>query len=65
MTKSTDPKVFDKRLVERLIKRGDISAEEYAQHLDALPDLAAQAVPIEAKLEVQEVQARGHHPEED
>lgn len=65
MTMSTDPKVFDKRLVERLIKRGTISAQAYEQHLAELPDLADQAAPIEAKLEVQEVQATGHHPEED
>ena len=65
MTKTTDPKVFEKRLVDRLIKRGAISAEDYEQHLASLPDLADQALPIESELEVQEVQATGHHPEEE
>ncbi len=34
------PKSFDVRVTERLIKRGILSAEELAQHIEALPDLA-------------------------
>lgn len=65
MTLSTDPKVFDKRLIERLMNQGLIAAQDYKQHLASLPDLEDQAVAIEAKLEIQEVHATGHHSEED
>ena len=61
MSMSTDPKVFDKRLVARLIKGGAISEQDYAQHLATLPDVADKAAIIEA----QDVEAKGHHPAED
>ncbi|MDR0967135.1 MAG: hypothetical protein LBM75_11690 [Myxococcales bacterium] len=64
-TMSTDPKVFDKRLVERLLKSGEMTAQDYERHLASLPDLAEQAAPVEARLEAQVFEAKGHHSEED
>jgi hypothetical protein len=36
---------YDVRLIEQRIRRGTVSADEYAKHLAALPDEAAEAEP--------------------
>ena len=49
--KSTDPDVFDTRVVDRLIKRGVITEKDYQKHLKSLPDMRANSMPITARLE--------------
>ena len=34
------PELIDKRLQERLVDRGDLTAETLSQYLEQLPDLA-------------------------
>lgn len=53
--KATDTDVFDKRVVNRLIKNGIISQEDYDKHLKSLPDLKDECVPVEARIEHVEV----------
>jgi hypothetical protein len=36
---------FDVRMIEVRLRRGEVTAEEYKKHLDALPDDAAEAEP--------------------
>lgn len=42
---------FDKRLIERNLRKGLITREEYQAHLDSLKDREAQAARVEARLE--------------
>ena len=49
--KSTDPDVFDTRVVERLIKNGVIQEKDYEEYLNSLPDQKANSVPVTATLE--------------
>lgn len=51
MTDTLDPMKHDKRLIERRIKAGLIDRKDYDKRIDALPDLASQAMPVEATLE--------------
>jgi hypothetical protein len=46
-----DPKLFDKRVVQRYLKKGLLDEKEYRKHLDALPDLAERADEIESTFE--------------
>ena len=48
---SIDPKHADKRTVERYIRLGVVDEKEYEKHLKALPDLAENALPVEALLD--------------
>lgn len=38
--------IFDKRLTDRFIKRGDLTREELRKHLAALPDAASKSEPL-------------------
>lgn len=54
---SISPMVVDKRVVERNIKKGLLSREDFDKHLSALPDVAEQAEEVKARL--------GEEPEDD
>jgi hypothetical protein len=43
---------FDKRLIERNIDKGQISEDDYEQHLEGLEDASENAAVIEAEFEV-------------
>ena len=43
MKKDTDVSRFDKRIAERLMERGVLTAEEYKQFMDKLPDSVKKA----------------------
>ncbi len=47
----TDPRVLDKRVAQRYVKKGLIDEKDFEQHLKKLPDLADQAVEIESEIE--------------
>ncbi len=51
MPDEIDRKLVDKRVVQRYLKKGRLDDKEYERHLKALPDLAEQAIPIEAALD--------------
>ncbi|HCF60085.1 MAG TPA: hypothetical protein DFS52_19085 [Myxococcales bacterium] len=65
MADTVDPKVFDKRLVGRNLKKGLLDPKDYERYLKSLPDLAGNAANIEATVEPTQVVATGSHPEED
>ena len=51
------PMIVDKRVVERNIKKGLLSREDFDKHLSALPDVADQAETVQARL--------GEEPDDD
>ncbi len=65
MSETLDPKMFDKRVVQRFIKKGLLPEKELERHLKSLPDLAEQADQVEATIEPMHVGAGGSHPEEE
>lgn len=42
-------KLIDRRTSPRYLQRGKLDEQEYQKYLKALPDLADQAVPLEAE----------------
>jgi hypothetical protein len=51
MSDSNDPRLLDKRVSTRYLRKGILDEKEYEKHLKALPDLAEHALPIEASME--------------
>ncbi len=54
MADQFDNKQIDKRVVHRYLKKNIVDEKEYERHVKALPDLAEQAMPIEASIEPEE-----------
>jgi hypothetical protein len=52
MPEDSDRRLFDKRVVQRYIRKGRLDEREYERHLKGLPDLASEAVPVESDLDV-------------
>lgn len=52
MAKDTTPRynLFDRRVVERNIKKGEVSREEYEKFVSSLPDVAENAELVSARL---------------
>ncbi len=46
-----DPKFFDKRVVQRYLRKGKLDEKEYERILRSLPDLADRAIPVESEFE--------------
>lgn len=65
MADPIDPKMLDKRIVLRFIKKGVLSEKDYERHLKALPDMADKCAAVEATIEPMHVGATGNHPEEE
>jgi hypothetical protein len=51
MADEIDRKLLDKRVAQRYLRTGVLDEKEYEKHLKSLPDLAGEAVPIEADLD--------------
>ena len=51
MPDDIDRRLVDKRVVQRYLKKGRLDEKEYERFLKALPDLAENAVAIEAALD--------------
>ncbi len=51
MPDNTDPKLFDKRVAQRYVRKGLLDEKEWEKHLKSLPDLAGQAMPVESDLD--------------
>jgi hypothetical protein len=47
MANPIDPKHIDKRTAERYLRNGDLDEKTYQRHIETLPDLADNAVPVE------------------
>jgi hypothetical protein len=51
MADPIENKLVDKRVAQRYLRKGVLDEKEYDRHLKALPDLADQALTIEASIE--------------
>jgi len=51
MADAPDPKLFDKRVAHRYVRKGRLDEKEWDKHVKSLPDLADQAVPVESDLD--------------
>ncbi len=51
MAETVDAKLYDKRVVQRYVRKGRVDEKEYERHLKSLPDLEDQAVPVESEFE--------------
>jgi nitrogen regulatory protein PII-like uncharacterized protein len=46
-----DNKLVDKRVAQRYVRKGLVDEKDYEKHLKSLPDLADQAITIEASID--------------
>ncbi len=46
-----ETKLIDKRVAHRYVRKGILDEKDWEKHLKALPDLAEQALPLEASME--------------
>jgi len=51
MAETFETKVIDRRVVKRYVRKGIVDEKEYAAYLKALPDLADQALSVEAAMD--------------
>jgi hypothetical protein len=55
MADQLENKHVDKRVMQRYVKKAIIEEKELERYMKALPDLAEQAVPVEAAIEADEL----------
>jgi hypothetical protein len=55
MADQLENKHVDKRVVQRYVKKAILEEKELERYMKALPDLAEQAVPVEAAIEADEL----------
>jgi hypothetical protein len=55
MSDSNDPRLLDKRVVHRYLRKGILDEKEYERLVKGLPDLADRALPIEASMDGDEI----------
>lgn len=48
-------KVVDRRTVARYLRKGIVDEKDYEKYVKSLPDLAEQAMPVEASIEHDEL----------
>jgi hypothetical protein len=58
MATKIDMSTLDRRLAERLIRKGELSQAEWDAYVAALPDVAEKAEPISTELETGVMQGR-------
>ncbi len=51
MADSIENKLVDKRVAHRYLRKGKLDEKDHERYLKGLPDLADQAVPIEASMD--------------
>ncbi len=59
MADPIENKLVDKRVAHRYVKKGVVDEKDYDKHLKSLPDLAEQAVPVEAVMEGDDLDDEG------
>jgi hypothetical protein len=55
MADQIENKHVDKRVVQRYVRKGIVEEKDLERHMKSLPDLAEQAVPVEASIEADEL----------
>jgi hypothetical protein len=51
MADLNDPKITDKRVAQRYVRKGILDEKDWDKHMKSLPDLADQALSVEAAME--------------
>jgi hypothetical protein len=51
MADPIETKVVDKRVAQRYVRKGLLDEKDYEKHIKSLPDLAEQALTVEASME--------------
>jgi hypothetical protein len=51
MTDTLDTRLYDKRVVQRYLRKGKVDEKEYDRHMKALPDLIDLCIPVESEFE--------------
>lgn len=51
MADPIETKLIDKRVAHRYVRKGTLDEKEYEKHMKSLPDLADQALTVEASME--------------
>lgn len=59
MSTKIDLSTLDRRLAERLIRKGELAQTEWDKHLETLGDIAEKAEPISTELETGVIEDRG------
>lgn len=62
MADPIETKLIDKRVAHRYVRKGILDEKEYEKHMKSLPDLADQALTVEASMEGEELD---DEPDED
>jgi hypothetical protein len=55
MADPIDPRLLDKRVAHRYLKKGVLDEKEFERHVKGLADLGDRAVPIEASMDGDEI----------
>ncbi len=59
MADQPENRTVDKRVAHRYLRKGIVDEKEYEKYVKSLPDLADQAMPVEASIEHDEVDDEG------
>jgi hypothetical protein len=59
MADQPENKTVDKRVAHRYVRKGIVDEKDYERYVKSLPDLAEQAVPVEASIEHAELDDEG------
>ena len=59
MADPLDNKTIDKRVAHRYVRKGIVDEKDYEKYVKSLPDLAEQAMPVEASIEHDELDDEG------
>ena len=59
MADPLDNRNVDKRVAHRYLRKGIVDEKDYEKYVKSLPDLAEQAMPVEASIEHDEVDDEG------
>jgi hypothetical protein len=51
MAETLETKLYDKRVVQRYVRKGRLDEKEHDRYLKALPDLEDRAIPVESEFE--------------
>ncbi len=59
MADQLDNRNVDKRVAHRYVRKGIVDEKDYEKYVKSLPDLAEQAMPVEASIEHDEIDDEG------
>jgi hypothetical protein len=59
MADPLDNRNIDKRVAHRYVRKGIVDEKDYEKYVKSLPDLAEQAMPVEASIEHDEIDDEG------